>query len=910
MAEHRRPRRVLLGTLRSRLVALALVSAIPALALLIYAMQIQYRETRQSIEGQELAACRAAAAPQQAFVNRGHATLSLIAALPLVHQRAVCQRFFTRFLHTHPLYVNFGVTGPHGWVRCSAVPLPHPVNLANRPYFHAARDSGDFALGGYEIGRISGRRLFVLAQPVHVNGRFDGVVFGAVGLQALDRFEAHIPRPPHATLVVLDASGRLLADYPRSPQKYRFSLPAILSIVGHHGIGKLTDRAGHRVIFGFRALTFRGHPYAYVGVGTPQAWILRKSERTLILDVLAFVMALTFALILAWWGGERMLFGPLRALRTAANDVAHGDLTVRTGLEGAAELTDLSHAFDHMTASLEAISGRYALILNAAGEGICGVGPDGTITFANPAAESILHCAAGQLLGVPLRELCTNAGTLGVASTEASHSGVGTVIARDGMVLLVDYTTSPLWQHDDYAGAVITFQDISGRRAAEERVRYLAHYDPLTGLPNRRLCVERITDALRAADSAEELVVVALLDIDRFRTINDSLGHEVGDSLLQAVATALRVAVGEAHLLARVSGDEFVIVGRHAGGVADIEILTTSLIAVFSQPFEVGARELFLTASIGAVIYPFIDGTAEDLLRAAAVAVHRAKQAGRHSCQFYHETMSGRAFDRLALENGLRYAIERNELSLHYQPLVVREDGRIFGVEALLRWHSPTLGDVPPTRFISLAEDSGLIIPLGEWVIMTACQQAVRWHEQGLPLLKMAVNLSPRQFLDGDVVATVRHALEVTGLDPTYLECEITEGLLMDQTQTVTAALHGLHRLGVALSIDDFGTGYSSLSYLRRFPIDTLKIDQSFTRDVPTDPDAAAIIGAIMALASALGLNVIAEGVETIEQLVFLGTHHCNKLQGFYFSRPLPAAALAQLYEEHSGHLSVPADRS
>lgn len=905
MAEHERPRRVLLGTLRSRLVALALVSAIPALALLVYAMRTQYQEARQSIETRELAACHAAAAPEQALVDRGHALLSLMATLPVLRHPAACQPFLRQLLRAHPLYVNFGVTDAQGMVRCSAVPLPHPVSLANRPYFAAARHSGHFSLGGYEVGRISGRRLFVLAQPIHRHGRFAGVVLGAVGLRALGRFVARIPHPAHATLVLLDAVGRPLAEYPRRPNSLHFSLAAIRSIISHHGIGELNDRAGHSVVFGFQALTFRGQPYAYVGVGTRRMWIVRKSGRLLTLDVLAFMIALAFALILAWRGGERVLFAPLRILHQAANRVAGGDLTVRTSLEGAAELTELSHAFDHMTASFEAVSRRYALILNTAGEGICGVGPDGTITFANPAAEAILHCGGGQLLGVPMRELCPHAATLGATDRTTPHSGVSTVVARDGGLLLVDYTSSPLWQRGQYAGAVITFQDVSGQRAAEQRVRYLAHYDPLTGLPNRLLCVERITEALRAASSAEELVVVALLDIDRFRTINDSLGHEIGDSLLQVVATALRTTVGESHLLARVSGDEFVIVGRHASGVAGIEALMTSLSTVFDRPFEVGPREIFLTASIGAVIYPFMEGTAEDLLRAADVAMHRAKQAGRHSCRFYDEAMSGWALDRLALENGLRHAIERDELSLHYQPLVARSDGGIFGVEALLRWHSPTLGDVPPARFISLAEDSGLIIPLGEWVVLTACRQAVQWREQGLPPLKMAVNLSPRQFLDGDVVATVRHALDVTGLDPACLECEITEGLLMDQSQAIMTALHDLHKLGVTLSIDDFGTGYSSLSYLRRFPIDTLKIDQSFTRDVPADPDAAAIIGAIMALASALGLGVIAEGVETREQLTFLGAHNCNKLQGFYFSKPLPAKAFVQLYEGCAGRLSL-----
>jgi diguanylate cyclase (GGDEF)-like protein/PAS domain S-box-containing protein len=448
------------------------------------------------------------------------------------------------------------------------------------------------------------------------------------------------------------------------------------------------------------------------------------------------------------------------------------------------------------------------------------------------------------------------------------------------------------------ANYIEIFSDISERKEREERVRHLAHHDALTGLPNRVLLTDRITQAVAMAHRNETLVAVMFLDLDRFKNVNDSLGHSVGDKLLQEVAARLKAAMRASDTVSRLGGDEFVILMPEAADQAAIAVAARKVLEAVGRPYSIDGYELMSTPSLGISVFPGDGQDVETLLRNADAAMYHAKESGRNNYQFFTQDMNARALERLSLERSLRRALERDELRLHYQPQYELTTGRMIGVEALIRWEHPDEGLVSPARFMPFAEETGLILPIGAWVLERACWQNRHWQEAGLPEMRMSVNISALQFRQPGFADTVRHALLVSGLDARYLELEVTESVIMHDAERVTSALAELKRMGLELAIDDFGTGYSSLSYLKRFPIDRLKIDQSFVRDIPSDGEDAAIISAIIGLARDLGLRTIAEGVETAEQLEFLREHGCEEVQGYLLSRPLPPEACAKLLRE------------
>ncbi|MBI5612313.1 MAG: EAL domain-containing protein [Gammaproteobacteria bacterium] len=427
------------------------------------------------------------------------------------------------------------------------------------------------------------------------------------------------------------------------------------------------------------------------------------------------------------------------------------------------------------------------------------------------------------------------------------------------------------------------------RKRAEDRLNYLVHHDILTNLPNRTLFIERLQRAVIDADQHERLVGVLFIDLDHFKNINDTLGHEAGDLLIRSVAERLTGCVRAGDTVSRMSGDEFTLVLSDMGHVDDATCVAQKILDVFAAPFYIVERELFVTPSIGITLYPFDDRDVEGLLRNADIAMYRAKELGRNNYQFYTAELTTRAHQRLTLAGALHRAVNHNEFEIYYQPIVDLESGRITTFEALLRWRHPEWGLTAPMQFIPLAEETGLIISIGEWVLFEACRQARTWQAEGHAGLRVAVNLSARQFQQKRLIAQITDALQGSGLDPDCLELEITESAIMHNTDHTITILQIVAGLGVQLSIDDFGIGYSSLSYLKRFPIDTLKIDRSFIRDTPQDADDAAIASAIIAMARALDIRVIAEGVETEEQLAFLRARRCHGVQGWYFSKPLPA---------------------
>lgn len=468
-----------------------------------------------------------------------------------------------------------------------------------------------------------------------------------------------------------------------------------------------------------------------------------------------------------------------------------------------------------------------------------------------------------------------------------------TAVRKDGSMFAAKLSGAPS-MFDGRPASVGTLLDISAQKAAEQRVRELADYDVLTGLPNRRLLRERFVQLLAAAEREQGEIAVVFLDLDHFKRVNDSLGHSIGDELLCEVARRLDGAVRRIDTLARLGGDEFIfsMPGFHLAAAAEV---ARRLIDVFARPFLVAGHELTVTPSLGISIYPHDGLDLETLLKNADTAMYRAKEIGRNTFQFYAAEMNTATLDRLLMESNLRRALAQNEFILHYQPLVHLESGVVIGVEALIRWQHPDLGMIMPDSFIHIAEETGLINPIGDWVLCEACRQAKAWFDEGLPPLVMAVNVAPVQFRQPGFVEMVAGALASSGLEAGLLELELTERTVMHDADVNLGMLSALHRMGVELSLDDFGTGYSSLAYLKRFPVGKLKIDRSFVKDLETDPDDWAIASTIVSMGRSLRMTVLAEGVETGEQLAQLRKMGCDIAQGYYFSRPTSAAAMAEI---------------
>lgn len=444
-------------------------------------------------------------------------------------------------------------------------------------------------------------------------------------------------------------------------------------------------------------------------------------------------------------------------------------------------------------------------------------------------------------------------------------------------------------------------REIRERRQAEEVVKFAATHDPLTGLPNRLLLAERVNRAFATAKSAGRGTALLFVDLDRFKNINDTLGHEAGDRLLQDVATRLARCVRRSDTVARQGGDEFVVLIETFERPADLARLAEKILAEVAEPMTLYGKEFQITASIGISTFPGDGDDLRALLKNADTAMYRAKQQGKNNYQFYSERMDSYSVERFELEAALRHALERNELVLHYQPKVEARTGRITGIESLLRWQHPTLGLLPPDQVIPLAEETGLIVPIGKWALRTACLQVRTWAAQGLPSLRVAVNLSVRQFMSAALLEDVRSTIAQTGMDPRRIELELTESMMMPKPEEAVQVLKQLKAIGVRLTIDDFGTGYSSLAYLKQLPIDCVKIDASFIRGIPIDASDVAITETIITMSHNLGLKVVAEGVERHDQMRFLVGRGCDEMQGFYFSAPLPPEQLTAYLKNQAG---------
>ncbi len=550
---------------------------------------------------------------------------------------------------------------------------------------------------------------------------------------------------------------------------------------------------------------------------------------------------------------------------------------------------------------------RLKAIMDHVADGIVTLDTRGMIVSFSRSAEAIFGYRRDEIVGSGIDVLIVRgAGSDGdaldrITATAKLPGGTREMMARrkGGEVIPLELAASEVFFNGDVL-YILTIRDITVRKHTEETIRNLAYHDPLTGLPNRLLFNDRLTQAIERARRSQHQLAVMILDLDRFKLINDSLGLASGDQVLRAVGERLVAAVRRSDTVARLGADDFLLLLPGVDGAENTAKVAQKILDTFLPPLQVDDQELHLGASLGITLYPHDGDDAETLIRNADTALYRAKEHSRGSYQFYTTDMNATAFERLVLETQLRKALERGELVVHYQPQVRLDSGAVVAVEALVRWFHDDLGLISPAEFIPLAEETGLILELGHWVLSTACAQVRAWQEQGFADLRLAVNLSGRQFEQEDLVRSIAQVIEATTFDPADLELELTESSIMRSPDQAVAKLQALDRLGIRLSIDDFGTGYSSLGHLKRFPIRTLKIDQSFIQDITTDPNDAAIAQAIIALAESLQLKVIAEGVETREQLDLLRRYHCDEMQGYLFARALPPAELLELLRSGS----------
>jgi diguanylate cyclase (GGDEF)-like protein/PAS domain S-box-containing protein len=474
----------------------------------------------------------------------------------------------------------------------------------------------------------------------------------------------------------------------------------------------------------------------------------------------------------------------------------------------------------------------------------------------------------------------------------------------DGSWIWLEVLGNNLLDHPGVSGIVLTSRDITERKHAEERAQYLANYDVLTGLPNRTLMHDRLTQAVAQAKHTKERIAVVHIDVDRFKMINESLGHYAGDGILKAAAERLKYCKRETDTVARVGGDEFTILLRDAGRLGAVTGCASKILSEMAEPFPGASQDVFVSASVGISMYPDDAKSADELTKHADAAVHSAKTQGRNNYQFFTQALNSEVQERMVLETGLRRALKRNEMYLLYQPKIDLASREVIGAEALIRWRHPELGLVPPSRFVPVAEESGMVGEIGEWVLRAACRQIRQWQDLGL-MPQIAVNVSARQFQQYDVSQLVRTVISEARISPQSLELELTESAVMQDAEASIVTVEKLKQLGVGIAIDDFGTGYSSLSYLKRLPVDTLKIDQSFVRDISNDQNDAAIVRAVITLARSLGMQVTAEGVETEAQLAFLNAYGCHFAQGYLFGKPMPADELTA--RMRSGELTAAA---
>ncbi len=793
------------------------------------------------------------------------------------------------------------------------------TDVSSLPHLQALRATARPVVSDPFTGRVVDRPLVAMSVPVFdTEGRIIAAVSGTIDLLSQDLLGAlseraygqrgHFVLTTRDRLTLVGGTERVPLDTYLSEGENPLYDRALLGEISA-GIANVNGDQPH-------LMHFRPVPTTDWIIGaimpTDEAFAaVVESRRTAVIMLLGSAALVGFIV----WATIRRSLRPLLALREDIVAKHTGTTWAHQPARGKDEISEIARGFDqvfdellHSQNESRALASEVKSILDACPVGIA-IMQDASITSHNPAFERILATGDRGIAGHAADAFHAIADEF--RSTQkrvgAEPRGGNTLVIErqlvkdDGEPFWGRVYVRPLDPMDADQGLVIVVEDINERKENEERIRYLAEHDSLTGLPNRVLFNDRLEQAISRARRQGGLVALMFVDVDRFKNINDSLGHQVGDQLLVQMAERIRESLRDSDTVGRPGGDEFALLlpdlpdGRAAARVAE------KLLERLAHPYALEGHQLVVTASIGIALFPD-DGT--DLITLAAnadAAMYFSKDAGRNAYHFFRSEMNARVLERIQMETAMRSALKNGEFELHYQPQVDGPSRTVIGFEALVRWHHPQQGLVSPASFIPLAEETGLIVPLGDWVLREACRQNKAWQAAGLPPLPVSVNISPSQLRQSRFGHTVATVLEESGLHPSCLELELTESMMMHGPERNVETLQGLRELGVGISIDDFGTGYSSLAYLKRLPIDKLKIDQTFVRDVAVDPDDAAIITTIIGLAQNMNLGVVAEGVESVEQLELLQSGGCRHHQGYLFARPLPATAFERYWRDQLG---------
>jgi diguanylate cyclase (GGDEF)-like protein/PAS domain S-box-containing protein len=791
------------------------------------------------------------------------------------------------------------------------------ADVSSLEHLQRVRRTGAPALSSPFVGVVTGQPLLAMSVPVFDSvGRLIAIVSGTVDilspsfLGGLNRStpEHHgqfILTTRERTTIVGDASKLMLSSYAEPG-----AIPVYdRAVEGWQGTEETADAIGRRMLMSFRSV--EGTNWV-AGVILPVEEAFEPIARSQRMAMLMLVIASTMVGMLVWFGMQRFL-RPLFALRdnvvALRTDPSHVH-RLPVGHDEIGQVAgDFYRLFEELSQSrAESMARAEELqsVLDASPIAIA-MTREHEVQLVNPAFERLFGYSAAEVAGRTLErhfedhaayiEACRQ-----IEAGMADHRVVRFeqhFVDRSGKWFWANVYVRALDPQRPEKGPVMLIEDISEQKLNEERIRHLAEHDPLTDLPNRLLFNDRLSQAIARCRREKTRFALLFVDLDRFKNINDSLGHHVGDQLLRIVAERITASVRESDTVSRPGGDEFTLLLSELHDPEDAARVAEKLLQALSVPCSVAGHHLMVTASIGISLYPEDGEDIPALMRNADAAMYHSKDVGRNTYQYFRRELNERVFERMSLEHSLRRAFEDKALEVHYQPQVDSRTRRLIGAEALLRWRGENGEWVPPSRFIPVAEDSGLILALGAWVLEQACRQNRAWQAEGLPPIPVAVNISAQQFRQPRFVESLRAVLSTSGLPAEFLELELTESAMVDSTDRNVEILSAVRALGVRIAIDDFGTGYSSLSYLKRLPIDALKIDQGFVHDIVDDPDDAAIVDAIIGLARTMRLRVIAEGVETEAQLTSLQRSGCNDMQGFLFARPMPPEAFVAHWRKH-----------
>jgi diguanylate cyclase (GGDEF)-like protein/PAS domain S-box-containing protein len=907
--------------LHIRLLAIVAVATLPLLLLLIADHQQLHTQAHEAADRRILDLLHAAVVPENIVADNAKQVLRIMAFAQEMEQpdAATCSALAGRLLKTQTNFGNIGAVWPDGRVFCSARPMSAAVSAADRAWFKDAISKNDLSIGQLVVGRITGERSITIGYPLrNADGTLRAVLFGALRLDWLTRLVESAPLSPGWVAAAHGQDGFVIARHP-DPENLRgktmpdHELIRFIQTRPPVSLRELAGADGVRRLYGITPLHLPGGDIYFV-IGAPPQLVFAGIEQGFVRSIALTLAVAVLSFLLAWWLVQRDFLRFSQALGRSFRQLSNGDLAARCDASvKVPELRAIVDDFNRMTETLQQLDSAHrkdetdlrlaAIVFDASNEGILIADAAHTILRVNPSFCEITGYTAEEAIGRSTKLL--NSGRQDARfyatmwqSLESRGRWRGEIINRRK-----DGTLYPEWLSisvvRDASGAAQyymgQFFDLTQQKEMDRRLQQLLNYDTITGLPNRTLFTDRLQQALLLAQRSNAGVAVFWIDLVRFRTVNDTLGHQTGDAVLAEIGRRLGTLVRAGDSAACLSADEFGLVMSAYTQESDIGTYAERLLSAISVPMQIAGVSLVVDANIGISVYPKDGRQVDDLLKAADVALARAKEGGRAAFRFFAPGMDLAAERRLRLETELRGALAAGQLSMHYQPQIDLATGRVCGMEALMRWTHPVLGPISPVEFIPLAEEAGLIGALGAWSLQVACRQNKAWLDSGLPPLQVAVNLSPRQFHQSDVVELIRSTLQETGLPPALLELELTETAFIGDVTEAARIIQGIKALGVQLALDDFGTGYSSLSYLSGFPFDKIKIDQSFVRDVTTNPVNAAIATATIAMARSLDLVVLAEGVETDAQMNFLRTRRCEAMQGHLFSKALPAELLTEL---------------